>query len=126
MNEADQILNHFMVVYLATELGEGGVQYWALSLLPAAALSTPSPTSTTTPSAPPESVEFATPHTADSTLDTDHDDGLVARYRRIRDLLGEGEPLGLAVRELEEEVAELHAISADEQNSFVEAERNPC
>ena len=27
---------------------------------------------------------------------------------------------------LEEEVAELHAISMDESNSFVEAERNPC
>ena len=44
----------------------------------------------------------------------------------IEDLLGGGEPLGLAARELEEEVAELHSISADESNSFVEAERNPC
>ena len=41
------------------------------------------------------------------------------------DLVGGGEPPRLAVRELEE-VAELHAISADEPNTFVEAERNPC
>ena len=59
-------------------------------------------------------------------LDADHDDDLVARYRRMEDLVGGGEPPGLAARELEQEVAELHAISADELNTFVEAERNPC
>ena len=30
------------------------------------------------------------------------------------------------MHELEEEAAELHAISADESNSFVEVEKNPC
>ena len=84
------------------------------------------PTPTTTPTTPSKPVEFATPRTADSALDADHDDGLAARYRRIEDLLGGGEPQGLAVRELKEEVAELHAISADEPNSFIEAERNSC
>ena len=62
----------------------------------------------------------------DSTLDADHDDELVARYRKMDDLVGGGEPPGLAARELEQEVAELHAISADESNTFAEAERNPC
>ena len=46
------------------------------------------------------------PRTADSTLDANHDDGLVARYRRMEDLLGRGEPPRLAARQLEEEVAE--------------------
>ena len=41
------------------------------------------------------------------------------------DLVGGGEPLGLVARELEE-VAELHAISADEPNTLAEAEKNPC
>ena len=50
----------------------------------------------------------------DSTLDADHDDDLVARYRRMEDLVGGGEPPGLAARELEQGVAELRAI------------RNPC
>ena len=40
--------------------------------------------------------------------------------------MGGGEPLGLAARELEQEVAELHAINVDELNTFAEAERNPC
>ena len=72
-------------------------------------------------------MEFATPRTSDSTLDTNHDDGLVARYQRMEDLLGGGEPPRLAAREVEEEgVAELHAISADEPNTFAEVERNPC
>ena len=71
-------------------------------------------------------MEFTTPHTADLILDADHDDGLVARYQRIKDLLGGGEPLGLAACVLEEEAAELHAISMDELNSFVKAEKNPC
>jgi len=87
-------------------------------------LSTPTPTPTITPTIPSKPVEFATPRTADSALDADHDDGLAARYLRIEDLLGGGVPQGL--RELKEEVAELHAISADEPNSFVEAERNSC
>ena len=65
------------------------------------------PTPTTTPAMPPRPVEFATLRTTNSTLDADHDDGLAAKYRRIEDLLGGGKPLGLAVRELEEEVAEL-------------------
>ena len=30
------------------------------------------------------------------------------------------------MRELKEEVVELHAINADEPNTFAEAERNPC
>ena len=95
--------------YLVTELGEGGAQHQALSLPTVAALDTPTPTPTTTPATPPEPMEFATPCTAHSTLDVDHDDGLAARYQRIEDLLGEGEPLGLAARELEEEVVKLHA-----------------
>ena len=52
-------------------------------------------------------MEFATPRTADSTLDVDHDDSLLARYRRMEYLLGGGEPLGLAARELEEEMASI-------------------
>ena len=126
MIEADQNPNQFMVEYLVTESGEGGVQHQALSLVPAAVPGTPTPTPIITPAMPPESVVFTTPRTADSTLDADHDDGLAAKYRRIEDLLGGGEPQGLAVRELKEEVAELHAISADEPNSFIEAERNSC
>ena len=98
--------------YLITELGEGETQHRALSSPPATAPGTPTPTPITTPATPPEPVEFATPHTTNSTLDADHDDGLAARYRRIEDLLGGGEPLGLAVCKLEEEVAKLHAISA--------------
>ena len=62
----------------------------------------------------------------DSTLDADLDDDMVARYRRMQDLVGGVEPPRLAARELEQEVAELHAISADEPNTFVEAERNSC
>ena len=42
------------------------------------------------------------------------------------DLVGGGEPPRLAPRELEQEVTELHAISADEPNTLAEAERNPC
>ena len=71
-------------------------------------------------------MEFAKPRTADSTLDADHDDGLVARYLSMEDLLGGGEPPRLATREFEEEVVELHAIIADEPNTFAEAERNSC
>ena len=44
----------------------------------------------------------------------------------MEDLLGGGEPPELAARELEEEVAKLHAISANEPNTFVEAEKNSC
>ena len=61
----------------------------------------------------------------DSTLDVGHDDDLVARYRRMDDLVDGGEPPGLAARELEE-VAKLHVISADEPNTFAKVERNPC
>ena len=93
---------------------------------PTAALGMPTPTPTTTPPAPLELVKFATPRTADSTLDADYDDGLVARYQRMEVLLGEGEPPRLAVRELEEEMVELHVISADEPNTFAKAERNLC
>ena len=96
--------------YLVTEPVEGGAQHRALPLPAAASL---------------KLVEFATPRTTDSTLDADHDDDLVARYRRMEDLVGGGEPPGLAARELEE-VAELHAVSADEPNTFAEAEKNPC
>ena len=126
VTEEDQNLNQFTVEYLVTELGEGGPQHRALSLPPAATRGTPTPTPTTTPATPPKLVEFATPRIADSMLDADHDDGLAARYRRIEDLLVGGESLRLAARELEEEVAELHAISADELNSFAEAERSSC
>ena len=59
-------------------------------------------------------------------MDADHDDDLVARYSRMEDLVGEVEPPGLAVHELEQEMVELHAISADELNTFFEVERNPC
>ena len=59
-------------------------------------------------------------------MDANHDDDLVARSWRIEDLVGGGEPPGLAARELEQEVVELHAISANEPNTFAEAERNPC
>ena len=44
----------------------------------------------------------------------------------MEDLVGGGEPPRLAVRELKQEVAKLHAISANEPNTFVEVERNPC
>ena len=111
MIEVDQNPNQFTVEYLITEPGEGGAQHRELS--PTSAVATPEP------------VEFATPRTADSTLDVDHDDDLVARYRRMDDLVGGGEPPGLATRELEE-VTELHAISTDEPNTFAKAERNPC
>ena len=71
-------------------------------------------------------MEFATLHTANLTLDAKHDDDLMARYRRMEDLVGGGEPPGLVACELEQEVVEQHAISADEPNTFAEAERNPC
>ena len=111
MIEVDRNPNQFTVEYLVTEPGEEGVQHREPSL-PAEA-------------ATPKPVEFATPRTADSTLDANHDDDLVAWYQRMEDLVGGGEPLGLAARELEE-VVELHAISADESNTFTKAERNPC
>ena len=44
----------------------------------------------------------------------------------MEDLVGGGEPLELEARELEEEVAELHAISTDEPNTFAKAERTSC
>ena len=50
----------------------------------------------------------------------------MARYQMMEDLVGGGEPPRLVARELEEEVIQLHAISADEINTFAEAERNPC
>ena len=53
--------------------------------------------------------------------EADHDDDLVARYQRMEDLVGGGEPSGLAPRELEQEVAELHAISVNEPNTFTKA-----
>ena len=96
------------VEYLVTKPGEEGAQHCEPSLPPTAVTL--------------ETVEFATPQTTDSTLDADHDDDLVARYRRMEDLVGGGEPPGLAMHELEE-VAELHAISADEPNTFAEASR---
>ena len=126
VTEADQNPNQFMVEYLITEPGEGGVQHRALSPPPAAAPAMSTSTLTITPTMPPELVKFATPRTANSTLDADHDDGLAARYEMIEDLLVGGEPLGLAASELEEEAAELHAISVNEPNSFVEPKRNPC
>ena len=110
MTEADQNPNQFTVEYLVTELGEEGAQHREPSPPPAAA--------------PLELVEFVTPRTADSMLDADHDDDLVARYRGMEDLVGGGESPGLAAHELEQEVAKLHVISADELNTFAEAEWN--
>ena len=109
--EADHNPNQFTVEYLVTEPEEEGARHQEPSPPPAGA--------------PPELVEFATPRTADSTLDADHDANLEARYWRMDDLVGGGEPPGLVARELEE-VAELHAISADEPNTLAEAERNLC
>ena len=48
-------------------------------------------------------MDLATPRNADLTLDADHNEGLVARYRRMEDLLGGGEPPGLAVHELKDQ-----------------------
>ena len=96
--KVDQNPNQFTVEYLITEPGEGGAQHRESSLLPAAAPSTPMPTSTITPTATLKPMEFITPRSADSTLDANHNDGLVARYRRMEDLLGRGEPPGLAAR----------------------------
>ena len=98
--------NQFTVEYLITESGEGGAQHQEPSLPPIAALGTLTRTPTTTLVAPPDLVEFATPRTVNSMLDADHDDDLVARYRRMEDLLGGGDPPGLAAHELEEELAE--------------------
>ena len=109
--EADHNPNQFMVEYLVTEPEEEGAQHQEPSSSPAGA--------------PPEPMKFATPRTADSTLDANHDADLEARYRRMDDLVGGGEPPGPVARELKE-VAELHAISADELNTFVEVERNSC
>ena len=92
MIEVDHNSNQFTVEYLITESEEGGAQHQEPLPTPAAA--------------PLEPVEFTTPRIADSTLDVDHDDGLVVRYRRMEDLLGRGEPPGLAARQLEEEVVE--------------------
>jgi len=93
------------VKYLIKEKG-GGPQHQESSLPPAAAPSTLMSTPTITPAATPKPVEFATPRTVNLTLNVDHDDGLVARYRRMKDLLGRGEPPGLAACQLEEEVTE--------------------
>ena len=57
--EADHNPNQFTVEYLVTEPKEGEAQHQE-----------PSPPLA---SAPPEPMEYATPRTADSTLDTDHD-----------------------------------------------------
>ena len=81
--EANQNPNQFTVEYLVTEPREEGMQHQE----PSAAT-------------PPEPVEFATPRTANLMLDANHNDGLVARYWRIEDLLGGGEPPELAAREL--------------------------
>ena len=102
VTEVDQNPNQFTVEYLVTELRKGGAQHWEPPPPPAAAPGTPTPTPTTTPAAPPDPVEFATPRIADSTLDADHDDDLVARYRRMEDLLGGGVPPELVMRELED------------------------
>ena len=99
MIETNHNPNQFTVEYLITKPEEGGAQHQEPLPPPAGA--------------PPELVEFATPRTADSMLDADHDDDLVARYQRMDDLVGGGEPPGLTARELEE-VGKLHAISADE------------
>ena len=93
MVEVDHNINQFTVEYLITEPEEGGAQHQEPLPPPAAA--------------PPEPVEFATPRIADSTLDANHDDGLVARYWRMEDLLGRGEPPRLAARQLEQEVPEV-------------------
>ena len=93
--------------YLITKLREGGTQHREPSPPPAATSGTPMPTPTTTLVVPLEPVEFTTPRIADLTLDADHDDDLVARYRRMEDLLEEGEPLRLAARDLEEEMASI-------------------
>ena len=82
VTEVDQNPNQFTVEYLVTKPGEEGAQHRELSPPPAVA--------------PLEPMEFATPWTADSTLDADHDDDLVARYWRMEDLVGGGEPPGLA------------------------------
>ena len=111
MTEADHYPNQFTVEYLITEPEEGEAQHQEPSPLLAGI--------------PLELVEFATPRIVDSTLDADHNDDLVARYWRMDDLVGGGEPPRLATRELEE-VAKLHAISADEPNTLAEAGRNPC
>ena len=125
MTEADQNPNQFTVEYLVIEPGEGGAQHREQSPSLATTPSMPTPTPTTTSAASPEPVELTIPHTADSTLDADHNNSLVAKYRRMEDLVGEDKPSGLAVHELKEEVAKLHAISVDELNSFAEAEKNP-
>ena len=88
MTEASQNPNQFTVKYLVTDLREEGAQDREPSPPPAAA--------------PPEPVEFATPRTADSSLDANNDDDLVARYRRMEDLVKRGEPPGLAACELEQ------------------------
>ena len=75
-----------MVEYLVTE-PRGGAQHQELSPLPT--------------TAHPKPMEFATPRTAGSTLDVDHDDDLMATYRRMEDLVGGGQPPRLATRELE-------------------------
>ena len=126
VTEADQDPDQFTVEYLVTEPREEGAQHWALSPSPATAPGTPMPTPAATLATPPKPVEFATPRTIDSTLDANHDDGLAAKFWKIENLLGEGEPPGPAVHEFEEEVAELHAISMNEPNSFAEAEKKPC
>ena len=77
--EADQNLNQFTMEYLVTEPGEGGAQHQESSLSPATTPGTTTPIPTTTPAAPHKPVLFTTPRTMDSTLDADHDDGLVAR-----------------------------------------------
>jgi len=53
-------------------------------------------------------------------LDADHDDDLLARDKRMEDLVGGSEPPGLATRKLEQVVVELHAISANEPNTSAE------
>ena len=77
--EAYQNPEQFTVEYFITETREEGAQHRALSTPQTAALGTPTPTPAATPDAPPKPVEFTAPHTVDSMLDVDHDDGLVAR-----------------------------------------------
>ncbi|XP_022930054.1 uncharacterized protein LOC111436525 [Cucurbita moschata] len=72
-----------------------------------------------------EECSIATPRTADSSLDADHDDDLVARYWRMEDLVGGGESPRIGERELEQEVDELHVISADELNTLGVIRKEP-
>ena len=68
-------------------------------------------------------LEFAMPLSDDPHLDTNHDEDVEHRYRRLDNILGTDVVPGLAHRDAVE--AEFHAVSVEEPKSLKEAGDDP-